>query len=199
MRPNTPELENAFVRMEPIAPAHREGLRWAAGTEAELFQYMPSDLTGAGFDAWMDWSLNRPNEMVWTVVDRNANLIVGSTRYLNVELAHKRVEIGYTWYSRRVWGGPVNPSCKFLLFQHGFETLGLNRIELKTDARNARSRMAIARLGAKQEGIFRRHMVVQGGHLRDTVYFSVIADEWPQVKDGLLARLSQFAARENTA
>jgi RimJ/RimL family protein N-acetyltransferase len=193
MRPETPLLENAYVRLEPLAEAHREGLRWAAGSEADLFQYMPADLTGAGFDAWMDWSLNRPTEMVWTVIERATNLAAGSTRYLNVELAHKRVEIGYTWYSRRCWGGPVNPSCKFLLFQYGFEVLGLNRVELKTDARNARSRQAIARLGAKQEGIFRRHMVVQEGHIRDTVYFSLIAEEWPAAKAGLLARLSAIA------
>jgi RimJ/RimL family protein N-acetyltransferase len=188
----TPVLENAHVRLEPIADAHREGLRWAAGSEPDVFQYMPADLTGSGFDGWMDWSLNRPAEMVWTVIDRAANLIAGSTRFLNVELAHKRVEIGYTWYSRRYWGGAVNPSCKYLLFRYGFETLGLNRIELKTDARNSRSRQAIARLGAKQEGIFRRHMVVQGGHIRDTVYFSVIAEEWPQTKSALLARLAAF-------
>jgi N-acetyltransferase len=191
MLPVTPTLENSFVRMEPIAEAHREGLRWAAGTDAELFQYMPSDLTGAGFDAWMDWSLARPQEMVWVVIEKASGLVMGSTRYLNVELAHKRVEIGYTWYNRRVWGGPVNPSCKYLLFAFGFEALRLNRIELKTDARNARSRQAIARLGAKQEGIFRKHMVVQGGHLRDTVYFSLIDDEWPQAKAGLLARLAK--------
>lgn len=193
MRPQTPMLENAHVRMEPLTEAHREGLRWAAGSEPDLFQYMQADLTGAGFDGWMDWSLNRPTEMVWTVVERATNLVAGSTRYLNMELTHKRVEIGYTWYSRRCWGGPVNPSCKFLLFHYGFETLGLNRIELKTDARNARSRQAIARLGAKQEGIFRRHMVVQGGHVRDTVYFSLIAEEWPQAKAGLLARLANIA------
>jgi N-acetyltransferase len=193
MRPETPLLENAHVRLEPLVEAHREGLRWAAGSEPDLFQYMPSDLTGAGFDGWMDWSLNRPYEMVWTVIERATNLVAGSTRYLNMELAHKRVEIGYTWYSRRCWGGPVNPSCKFLLFQFGFETLGLNRIELKTDARNARSRQAIARLGAKQEGIFRRHMVVQGGHIRDTVYFSLIAEEWPHAKTALLARLAAIA------
>ena len=84
----------------------------------------------------------------------------------------------------------VNPSAKFLLFKYGFETLGLNRIELKTDARNARSRAAIAKLGATQEGIFRQHMIVQNGHLRDTVYFSVIRDEWPQIKAGLSARLA---------
>jgi N-acetyltransferase len=193
MRHETPVLENAHVRMEPIAERHREGLRAAAGGDASIFAFMPSDLTGAGLDAWMNWSLDRPAEMIWTVIAKPSGRIVGSTRYLNIELPHKRVEIGYTWYARDVWAGAVNPSCKLLLFQYGFETLGLNRIELKTDARNARSRAAIARLGAKEEGIFRRHMIVQGGHIRDTVYFSVIAEEWPTVKAGLLARLAGIA------
>jgi RimJ/RimL family protein N-acetyltransferase len=191
MRPAPPVLENAHVRMEPLTEAHREPLRWAAGTDPDVFQYMPADLTGSGFDAWMNWSLDRPQEMVWTVVEKTSGLAMGSTRFLSIELAHKRVEIGYTWYNRRVWGGLVNPSCKYLLFAYGFDELGLNRIELKTDARNARSRQAIARLGAKQEGIFRKHMVVQGGHIRDTVYFAVINDEWPQVKAALLARLAK--------
>lgn len=193
MRPDTPLLENAVIRLEPLAETHREGLRVAAGGDSSIFAYMPTDLTGAGLDAWMDWSLDRPSEMVWAVRYKPSAQIVGSTRYLNMELGHRRVEIGYTWYARDVWAGAVNPSAKFLLFQYGFETLGLNRIELKTDARNARSRAAIARLGATQEGIFRRHMVVQGGHLRDTVYFSVIAEEWPAVKAGLLARLAGIA------
>jgi N-acetyltransferase len=193
MRPITPVLENQFVRLEPLAPSHAAGLRAAAGTDPSIFAYMPADLTGQGFDGWMKWSLDRPTEMVWTVIDRQRDWIVGSTRYLNIELAHKRVEIGYTWYARDAWAGYVNPSCKLLLMEYGFQTLALNRIEYKTDARNARSRAAIARLGAVEEGVFRRHMVVQGGHIRDTVYFSVIAEDWPQVKAGLLARLAAFA------
>jgi RimJ/RimL family protein N-acetyltransferase len=192
VNPATPILQNPFVRMEPLAKDHRERLRAAANEDANIFTYMPTDLSGDGFDAWMDGSLCQSTELVWTVIDIIKNQVVGSTRYLNIESTHKRVEIGATWYAPRFWGGVVNPSCKYLLFQYGFETLGLNRIELKTDARNAHSRAAIAKLGAREEGTLRRHMIVQDGYVRDTTYFSVIATEWPAVKAALLARLASF-------
>jgi len=120
-------------------------------------------------------------------------VLVGSTRYLNIEAAHARVEIGHTWYAPSVWAGVVNPACKFALMRYGFETLGLNRIELKTDIRNTRSQGAIARLGATREGVFRAHMIRPDGSLRDTVYFSVIRDEWPAVGEGLRARLAHLS------
>ena len=178
--------------MEPLANDHRERLRAAANEDSNIFRFMPTDLSGGGFDAWMNQSLSQSRELVWTVIDIMTNQVVGSTRYLNIELTHKRVEIGATWYAKRFWGGVVNPSCKFLMFRYGFETLGLNRIELKTDARNVRSRAAIAKLGAREEGTLRRHMIVQDGYVRDTTYFSVIADEWPGVKAALMKRLESF-------
>ena len=185
-------LENAHVRLEPHAEAHRAGLREAAAGDAALFAYMPADISGGGFDRWFDWtkSVNDgKRELAFSVRRRSDGRIVGSTRYLNIELAHKRVEIGHTWYARDAWGGAVNPSCKYLLFQFGFEDLKLNRIELKCDARNARSRAAIAKLGAREEGTLRRHMVTFDGFVRDTVYFSVLAEEWPAVRDRLMQRL----------
>jgi len=192
VHPATPILQNQFVRMEPLANDHRERLRAAANEDSNIFRFMPTDLSGDGFDAWMDRSLSQSTEWVWTVIDLAKNQVVGSTRYLNIELTHKRVEIGTTWYAPRFWGGVVNPSCKFLMFQYGFETLGLNRIELKIDSRNVRSRGAIAKLGAREEGTLRRQMIVQDGYVRDTTYFSVIADEWPEVKAALRKRLESF-------
>jgi RimJ/RimL family protein N-acetyltransferase len=112
------------------------------------------------------------------------------TRYLAVEQAHKRLEIGSTWYEPAVWGGPVNPECKLLLMQHAFETLKFHRVEYKTDLRNARSRAAILKLGAIQEGIFRKHMIMADGHVRDSVYFSIVDSDWPSVKAGLQKRLA---------
>lgn len=190
-------LENWAVRLEPLRPAHAEGLRAASAGDPDIFRYMPASLDGHSFDTWMRWSLSvaeTGQEWVWTAIENTTGQIAGSTRYLNVALDHKRVEIGHTWYARKHWGSPVNPAAKLLLFTYGFEVLGLNRIELKTDARNARSRAAIAKLGAKEEGIFRRHMVVQGGVVRDTVYFSVIRDEWPDLKAGLENRLAALHA-----
>jgi RimJ/RimL family protein N-acetyltransferase len=109
-------------------------------------------------------------------------------------LAHKRVEIGWTWYAKPFWAGAVNPSCKRMLLALGFEVLGLNRVELKADARNTRSCKAMERFGARFEGIHRAHMVRPDGRLRDTAWFSVIRDEWPAVRDGLDARLAGFSA-----
>ena len=185
-------LENRFVRLEPHEEGHRAGLREAARADSSLFAYMPADISGTAFDRWFDWTTSISDggrELAFTVRRIADGAIVGSTRFLNIELAHRRVEIGHTWYHRAAWGGVVNPSAKFLLFSFGFDDLSLNRIELKCDARNARSRAAILKLGASEEGTLRRHMVLSDGFVRDTVYFSVLKDEWPHVRDGLERRL----------
>ena len=188
-------LENEFVRLEPVDEPHREGLRAAAKGDAALFDYMPMDLSGGDFDRWFDWSKGISDgvrELVFAVIRKSDGRIVGSTRYLNIVAADKRLEIGHTWYARDTWSSPVNPSCKLLLFAHGFESLKWNRVELKCDARNNRSRAAVLKLGAKEEGTLRKHMVLRDGHVRDSVYFSVVAAEWPAVRDGLHKRLAGF-------
>lgn len=188
-------LENAFVRLDPLEEHHREPLR-EAGNDPELWRFANVNLDNANFDAWIDHRLTEianTNDLIWAVFDKASNSYVGSTSYLAVVLAHKRLEIGWTWYAKRVWAGPVNPSCKRLLLAHGFDTLGMNRMELKADARNQRSCKAMERFGAKFEGIHRSHMVRPDGRLRDTAWFSVIADEWPAVRDGLDARLAAFS------
>jgi RimJ/RimL family protein N-acetyltransferase len=188
-------LEVAGVRLEPLAEVHREGLR-LAGQAPEIWAHMPTPALGEAFDAWFDASLAAcasGAEAAWAVRTLGDGALVGSTRYLNIEAAHARVEIGHTWYAPRVWAGVVNPACKFALMRYGFETLDLNRIELKTDVRNTRSQAAIARLGAVREGVFRAHMIRADGSLRDTVYFSVIRQEWPMVGEGLRARLALHA------
>jgi N-acetyltransferase len=137
--------------------------------------------------------IERACDMTWAVFDKASNSHAGSTSFLAFVPVHKRVEIGWTWYAKRVWAGAVNPSCKRLLMAHGFETLDLNRIELKADARNTRSCKAMERLGAKFEGIHRSHMVRPDGRLRDSAWYSVIREEWPAVRDGLDARLAAFS------
>jgi RimJ/RimL family protein N-acetyltransferase len=116
---------------------------------------------------------------------------LGSTRYFHVALEHRRLEIGHTWYLPRLWGGRVNPACKLLLMTHAFEALAMNRVEFRTDGRNRRSQAALRRLGAIEEGVLRRHMIVQHGHVRDTVQFAVTDQDWPAVKNGLEARLGE--------
>jgi RimJ/RimL family protein N-acetyltransferase len=196
MRVEPVVLENAFVRLEPVDEPHRQGLRAAAKGDTPLFDYMPMDLSGDGFDRWFDWSRSVSDgrhELAFAVVRKSDGRIVGSTRYLNIDVANKRLEIGHTWYARDTWSSAVNPSCKFLLFEHSFEALGWNRVELKCDARNKRSRAAILKLGAKEEGTLRKHMVLRDGYVRDTIYFSVVADEWPSVRNVLRQRIAQFS------
>jgi RimJ/RimL family protein N-acetyltransferase len=112
---------------------------------------------------------------------------IGCTRYMNIETAHKRLEIGSTWLMPSQQRGGANTECKLLLLTHAFETLGANRVELKTDFLNQKSRNAIERIGAKQEGVFRRHVITESGRVRDTVYFSIIDSEWPEAKARLEA------------
>jgi RimJ/RimL family protein N-acetyltransferase len=191
-------LQAAGIALEPLTEAHRAGLA-EAGADPAVWRYLPYNAAPGvpgGLDRWFDMSLELQEthkEAIWAVRGRDG-AIVGSTRYLNIAAHDLRVEIGGTWYAPSVWAGVVNPACKFMLLSHGFETLGFNRIELKTDARNTRSQAAIAKLGATREGVFRRHMVLPDGHIRDTVYFSIIREEWPQVKARLQERLASFGA-----
>jgi RimJ/RimL family protein N-acetyltransferase len=183
-------LDGRHVRLEPLEERHREPVRPAA-QHPEIFAVTTSAL-GPLFDPYIDNALKRSaagNEMAFVVWHKAMDRPVGMTRYLNIEAAHRKLEIGSTWYEPSVWAGAVNPECKLLLMRHAFETLKFVRVEYKTDVRNLRSRAAILKLGAKQEGILRNHMIMADGHLRDSVYFSVIDAEWPGVKAGLEQRL----------
>jgi N-acetyltransferase len=185
-------LDGTFVRLEPLNECHREAIRPAA-QHPEIFAVTTSAL-GSLFDPYIDNALKRsdgPHERAFAVFHKEQARYVGMTRYLSIEEAHKKLEIGSTWYEPSVWAGAVNPECKLLLMRHAFETLKFNRVEYKTDARNARSRAAIAKLGATQEGILRKHMIMADGHVRDSVYFSIINTEWPTVKAGLEKRLAR--------
>jgi RimJ/RimL family protein N-acetyltransferase len=187
-----PILMAGRVRLEPLAESHREGLARAADDPA-IWAHMPADASGARFGAWFDAAMTaaRTGEhAVWAVRTLGDDALVGSTRYLAIDPHHRRLEVGHTWYAPQVWGGKVNPACKLALLRYAFETLAFNRVELKTDNRNLRSQAAIAKLGATREGVFRAHMVRPDGSLRDSVYFSIVRDEWPAVRAGLLARLS---------
>lgn len=184
-------LEGTHVRLEPLEERHRELIRPAA-QHPEIFTVTTSAY-GALFDPYIDNALKRSDgvhEIAYAVFHKELGRHVGMTRYLNIDEPNKRLEIGATWYEPAVWSGTVNPECKYLLIRHAFETLKFNRVEFKTDARNARSRAAILKLGARQEGVFRKHMVLADGHVRDSVYFSIVDDDWPAVKAGLEKRLT---------
>jgi len=189
-------LTGPIVALEPIAERHREELR-AASDDAEVWRYSP--VAGARtlsehLDKWFDVALANlasGKEIPFAIRRLADGRVVGSSRYLNLAPEHRRLEIGATWYAADARGTQVNPAAKLLLFEHAFEVLKSVRVELKCDARNLRSRRAIAALGAREEGTLRRHMILGDGFIRDTVYFSVLDDEWPAVRSRLLDRLAR--------
>jgi RimJ/RimL family protein N-acetyltransferase len=187
-----PTLTGECVHLEPLAEPHRDDLRAAADDE-RIWEYTLTTARGLGFDSWFEEAMAQQQagrQVPFAVRLRSGGRLVGSTSYLYPSERHGRVEIGSTWYSPDVWGGVVNPECKLLLLRHAFEALGVNRVSFVTDVRNERSQAAIAKLGAVREGVLRSHMVTQGGRVRDSVLFSIVAAEWPAVRAGLAARLA---------
>jgi len=143
------------------------------------------------FDRWFDDALAVRDEVAFTVVVDG--VAVGSTRYLNFAPQHRRVEIGWTWLRRSAWGTGANVETKLLLLEHAFETCELQRVEFKTDARNLRTRGALLALGARFEGVFRKHMMLPSGP-RDSAWYAIVDDEWPAVKERLLGRVDAAQA-----
>jgi RimJ/RimL family protein N-acetyltransferase len=186
-------LRGRFVALEPLAERHHAALLAAAASDANIWRYIPVDQQ-KGYAARLPdtVSANAKGAMITFAVRRLVDdAIIGSTSYLNIVPSDARVEIGFTWYVPGAQGGAVNPECKYLLLQNAFAA-HYNRVEFKTDARNARSRAALKKLGAKEEGVLRGHMWMPQGYFRDSIYFSVLAAEWPHVKSKLEARLSAF-------
>ena len=187
-------LEGAHVRLEPLTEAHQAALA-AVGLDDELWRWTNAPVRTAGdMTAYVAFALGEQlagRALPFVIVDRATEAPIGSTRYGAIEPAHRRLEIGWTWIGRPWQRTAANTEAKYLLLRHAFETLGCIRVELKTDALNERSRAAIGRLGAQEEGTLRRHMITASGRIRDTVYYSIIADEWAAVKLGLERRLAR--------
>lgn len=161
-------------------------------TPESTFPYFlswPTEWSAEAFDRWVKAHLANPKTRAFAVVHRKSGDIIGSTSYMDIDPQNRCVEIGCTWYAPSHRGTKVNPESKLLLLGHAFEKLGCVRVTLKCDSRNIHSQRAIAKLGAVREGVLRRHRIQPNGYVRDTVYFSVIAEEWPGVRDGLLRRL----------
>ena len=195
--PTAADLSGRFtgrlVRVEPLAVEHEPGLIAAAG-DPGMFAWMPVDMASSP-EALHDWlmtavdSARLGREVPYVTLAADSGEVLGSTRFLELRLEHLRAEIGWTWVTRRAWGTGANVETKLLLLEHAFERVGLRRVEFKTDAHNERSRGALLALGARFEGILRKHMVVRDGGERDSAYFSVIDSEWPQVKAHLQRRI----------
>ncbi|MCB1853873.1 MAG: GNAT family N-acetyltransferase [Halieaceae bacterium] len=179
-------LQGELVRLEPMSQDHAQGL-YNRGRTATDWQYLPRacfvDLADAR--QWVAEALEAPDQLPFVIIERGKNKVVGSTRYLNIRPAHRSLEIGWTWLGQEWQRTGVNTEVKLLLLTHALERLGCLRVEFKTDARNLRSQRALERIGATREGVMRKHMIVQGDYPRDSVYFSVIDSDWPQVRQRL--------------
>lgn len=184
-------LVGKVVRLEPVVVAHAKDLAEVA--DLEIFQWFlgkqPEEKSERGLKTYIK-AVNRAQNMItFAVVLQSTSRAIGTTSYLDIRQEHAGLEIGATWYGKRFQGTSVNPECKLLLMTHAFEVLGCERVQLKTDARNLQSQRAIEKLGAVREGCLRKHGRMADGFLRDTVFYSVIASEWPLVKSLLVSRL----------
>src|SRR6266403_860784 len=190
-------LEGAHVRLEPLAKAHLAGLA-KVGLDEELWRWIPVPVrTVEEMATYIETALQeqeRGGSRPFALMEKATGRAIGSTRYGNIDRTHRRVEIGWTWVAREWQRTAVNTEAKYLLLKHAFETLGCIRVELKTDALNEKSRAAILRIGAKEEGIFRNHMITANGRIRHTVYFSIVDSEWLEVKARLFSRLNSREA-----
>lgn len=193
MKLDTCVLENRHVRLEPFAEAHREGLRAACDADPATWNELyPFTMLGEGFD--VQWARLMKEAEAGTTIPFAVvvgGVCRGMTTLMAIDRLHGTVEIGGTYYDPAVRGGPVNPSAKRLLFAHAFDS-GAMRVQFCVDAINARSRAAVLKLGAVQEGILRKHRRTWTGRIRDTVFFSVTDDEWPAVRERLDARIAAF-------
>jgi RimJ/RimL family protein N-acetyltransferase len=188
----SPVLQGERVRLEPLDERHVPGLRAAAAapvTWTWLFEPLDHE---AALRAWLADALRARDagtEMPFATLDARTGRVVGSTRYLAIVPAHRRLEIGWTWLAPAAWGTGINVEAKLLLLTRAFDTLGAMRVELKTDARNEHSRAAILALGAQFEGIFRKHMRMPDGRIRDSAGYAITDDDWPAVRTRLVRRL----------
>ncbi len=191
-------LEGVVVRLEPIRLEHAE-LFWqvAQGDVEDIFRWIPYAVqTPEDFRKLLDQAIDeqkRGESVVFATIERSSGRAIGSTRFMNIDRANRRVEIGSTWIAPAWQRTPVNTEAKYLMLRHAFEVWGCIRVELKTDALNQKSRTAILRIGAKEEGTLRRHLLTWTGRVRDTVYFSILDSEWPEVKVKLESRLARIA------
>src|SRR5580765_8345986 len=190
-------FEGRHVRLEPLAKEHLAGLA-RVGLDEELWRWIPVPVrTVEELAGYIETALEEQKRGVslpFALIEKATGRAIGSTRYGNIDRTHHRVEIGWTWVGREWQRSAVNTEAKYLLLRHAFETLRCIRVELKTDSLNEKSRAAILRIGAREEGIFRNHMITASGRIRHTVYFSIVDSEWPVVKARLESLLNSRGA-----
>ena len=197
-RPTPPLLVSTRIRLESLTVGHEADL-YEAGQAPEIWTYLPT--VHAPFQSreatrhWIDEAFAQqatgwrwPFAIVWQATGR----VIGSTSYLDFRWSDRALEIGWTWLTPAYWRTVVNTQCKYLLLQHAFEALGMYRVQLMTDSRNQRSQRAIERLGARKEGVLRSHILCPDGYRRDSVLYSILDHEWPEVRRRLEAALHRI-------
>lgn len=187
-------LEGRHVRLEPMALHHLDAL-CEIGLDEDIWRWIPFQIrTRDDMLGYIKTALQLQADgtaLPFATVDRGTDRVAGSTRYMNIDKPNRHVEIGSTWIGRPWQRTAVNTEAKYLMLRHAFEQLGCHRVELKTDVLNERSRNAILRIGAKHEGVFRKHVVCDSGRVRDSAWFSIIDTEWPEVKAALELKLAR--------
>jgi RimJ/RimL family protein N-acetyltransferase len=195
----SPVLQGARARLEPLDERHVPGLL-AAAADTATWTWLPGRLDDErALWAWLADALRARDagtELPFAILEATTGRVVGSTRYLAIVPTHRRLEIGWTWLAPASWRTGINVDAKLLLLTHAFDGLGAMRVEFKTDARNERSRAAILALGAQFEGVFRKHMRMPDGRIRDSAWYAITDDDWPAVRARLVARLAAHALPE---
>jgi RimJ/RimL family protein N-acetyltransferase len=172
-------LTGQVIQLEPIKEEHRNSLKLLSQDD-RVSTYSPA--LKLKFDSWFDKALKAlPEQLTFIVRHLKNQQIIGSTRLYEINFDHKRLTIGYTWYQPDFWGSGVNLDCKLLLLNYAFHILNMNRVEFCVDSRNERSRAAVKKLGAIEEGILRQHIVLEDGYVRDTVIYSILKSEWQKI------------------
>jgi len=186
------DLEGSFIKLEPLTLAHLDGL-CEVGMDAELWRWTTtSALSPDAMRSYVETALAwraAGTAIPFATVERNSGRVIGSTRFANIDATNRRLEIGWTWVAPPWQRSAANTEAKLLMLTHAFETLQCLRVEFKTDALNERSRNALRRIGATEEGTLRKHIITESGRVRDSVYFSILDSEWPEVKLRLAQRL----------
>jgi N-acetyltransferase len=192
MRIETIVLDGNFVRLEPLSGNHLEAL-CRVGLDEEIWRWSPTDVkTREDMSRYIETALDEQAAGVslpFATIEKQSKKVVGSTRFGNIDPKNRRAEIGWTWIGRKWQRTFVNTEAKFLMLRYAFEVWKCVRVELKTDVLNEKSRKAVERLGAKQEGVLRKHIITDSGRFRDTVYYSILDDEWRAVKTNLEVKL----------
>ena len=185
-------LSGRAVRLEPLAERHLADLAVAGGDREPWTWLFDDHSTPASLERWLADALRKAAagaELPFATIDIASGRAIGSTRFMALAPEHRRLEIGWTWLGPSWRGGAHNSEAKLLMLEHAFERLGCGRVELKTDALNARSRGGLEAIGARSEGVFRHHMIMTNGRVRDSAWYAIVAEEWPGVRERLRARV----------